>query len=234
MMKKIISVFAMTLSLSACSFLSQQAFINQAKRNPAVACIHYLPDPQTLIPGVETKIQQDMCGSRSGCESIHVASLSPNLSLANTDNDGLTLQCPVIAHLTNGHAIHGTISVSASTFFEYGGVQTTDLWTSNEDDIKKYEPEKQKKRDLRNGRCTKLAAAFIFAAQFRDSGMSPQQAYRQMQMRQFKNGLPNDLLKDIINSVFFDPDASSESPDQIYSTVINQCLFQPKVYQPLQ
>lgn len=81
--------------------------------------------------------------------------------------------------------------------------------------------------------CQRIAITMNFAAQFRDSSMSPEQVYQQMQMPNFKQGIPDKQLKDEINTVFFDQDASNMSGSQIYNAIVHSCMFPPKTYQPL-
>jgi hypothetical protein len=81
--------------------------------------------------------------------------------------------------------------------------------------------------------CQKIATTMNFAAQFRDSNMSPQQVYQQMQIPNFRQGISEEQLKDEINTVFFDQDASSMSGGQIYSAIVHSCMFPKKTYQPL-
>lgn len=81
--------------------------------------------------------------------------------------------------------------------------------------------------------CQRIAVTMNFAAQFRDTGMSPQQVYQQMKMSNFKQGVSDEQLKDEINTIFFDQDASEISGGQISSAIMHSCMFPPKTYQPL-
>ncbi|MCM2546167.1 hypothetical protein ACVCII_04175 [Burkholderia glumae] len=81
--------------------------------------------------------------------------------------------------------------------------------------------------------CTTSATVFSFAATFRDTGVSPQQNLQQMRMPQFRRGMPEGALKEIINAVYFDPDLSRMSAREVYSAVVNSCMFPPKQYTPL-
>lgn len=45
--------------------------------------------------------------------------------------------------------------------------------------------------------------------------------------------MPEGALKEIINAVYFDPDLSRMSAREVYSAVVNSCMFPPKQYTPL-
>ncbi|WP_186263323.1 hypothetical protein [Burkholderia gladioli] len=81
--------------------------------------------------------------------------------------------------------------------------------------------------------CTTSATVFSFAATFRDTGVSPQQNLQQLKMPQFRRGMPEGALKEIINAVYFDPDLSQMPAREVYSAVVNSCMFPPKQYTPL-
>ena len=82
--------------------------------------------------------------------------------------------------------------------------------------------------------CTNEAVVFNFAATFRDTGMSPQQALASMRAQpSMLRGFSDDLVKNIVDVVYFDPDASRIPHGQMYSAIVRSCMFPPKTYQPL-
>jgi hypothetical protein len=82
--------------------------------------------------------------------------------------------------------------------------------------------------------CTDEAVVFNFAAMFRDTGMSPQQTLTKMHAQpSMMRGLSDDLVKNIINVVYFDHDASQIPYGRMYSEVANSCMSSKKTYQPL-
>lgn len=81
--------------------------------------------------------------------------------------------------------------------------------------------------------CTKEATTFSNAAMFRDMGLSPQQTLERMQIPPMKLAFPVDVAKDIINSVYFDPEAAQVPYGRMLTEVMNQCLHPRKVFTPL-
>jgi hypothetical protein len=82
--------------------------------------------------------------------------------------------------------------------------------------------------------CTREAAAFHFAAMYRDMGLSPQETLERMQIPPSKTeGFPPDVIKGIINTVYFDPDAARVPAGSMFTIVMNECLHPQKVFTPL-
>jgi hypothetical protein len=82
--------------------------------------------------------------------------------------------------------------------------------------------------------CTNEAVVFNFAAMFRDTGISPQQTLSKMRAQpSLMKGFPDGLVKNIIDVVYFDPDASKIPYGQMYSAIVHSCMSRPKKFQPL-
>jgi len=82
--------------------------------------------------------------------------------------------------------------------------------------------------------CTDQAAVFNFAAMYRDTGISPQQTLSRMNAQpSMMRGFPDELVKNIIDVVYFDPEASRVPYGRMYSEIVRSCMFPKKAYQPL-
>lgn len=88
--------------------------------------------------------------------------------------------------------------------------------------------------------CINDATVMSLAAQFRDAGNTPEQAYTTLKTRfqLFTKNLPDEILKGFVNTAFFDPDASKMSSDELKAHDSSLCVAQarresPKPYAPL-
>lgn len=78
--------------------------------------------------------------------------------------------------------------------------------------------------------CARDATTMGLAAQLRDDGFSPQQTYAMIttRFRMTIGNIPDDVLKGFINVVYFDPEASRMTHDQIQAHEINHCVDQAR------
>jgi hypothetical protein len=81
--------------------------------------------------------------------------------------------------------------------------------------------------------CTKEASTFSNAAMFRDMGLSPQETLERMQVPPMKLAFPVDVVKDIINTVYFDREAAEVPYGRMLTTVMNLCMHPAKTFAPL-
>lgn len=79
--------------------------------------------------------------------------------------------------------------------------------------------------------CLLEAQVFQYAASYRDSGMSPQQAFGNISAMQ---GVPKQSAKGIINTVYFDSNFTGTGGQALFNQIYEACLYPKGRYQPLQ
>lgn len=82
--------------------------------------------------------------------------------------------------------------------------------------------------------CTREAAVFAIAASYRDNGLSPQQTWERIRPpAKAAYDFPEDVVKDIINTVYFDPEARQVPSRRMMNQVLGDCMNPPKAFMPL-
>jgi hypothetical protein len=81
--------------------------------------------------------------------------------------------------------------------------------------------------------CLQDTSYFNYAATYRDMNLSPQEAYARMRPM-ITPSHPAQYVKNVINIVYFDPDISSMSPEQIIKVVTEDCVHPRRAYAPVE
>lgn len=84
-------------------------------------------------------------------------------------------------------------------------------------------PSQQNNSHSEMAKCANLATIYRLSAQYRDSGISPQQSYQAL-LNWTRNGILDRDLRDIINTVYFDQDFENAGGQRLHNQIFNRCM----------